>query len=98
MHPYLTESTLACCPALADLGRLAGSHHERLDGSGYHRGTRDLGPAERLLAAADVVAAMSEQRPHRPAATPAHISDAIGAEVDAGRPAPPAWPCHHPAR
>ena len=43
MHPYLTESTLACCPALADLGRLGGSHHERLDGSGYHRGTRDLG-------------------------------------------------------
>ena len=34
MHPYLTESTLACCPALADLGRLGGAHHERLDGSG----------------------------------------------------------------
>ena len=85
MHPYLTESTLACCPALARLGRLAGSHHERLDGSGYHRGTRDLGPAERLLAAADVVAAMGEERPHRPAATPAQIDDAVGAEVDAGR-------------
>jgi HD-GYP domain-containing protein (c-di-GMP phosphodiesterase class II)/DNA-binding CsgD family transcriptional regulator len=85
MHPYLTESTLACCPARAELGRLAGSHHERLDGSGYHRGTRDLRPAERLLAAADVVAAMGEQRPHRPAATPAQIGEAIGAEVDAGR-------------
>jgi HD-GYP domain-containing protein (c-di-GMP phosphodiesterase class II)/DNA-binding CsgD family transcriptional regulator len=85
MHPYLTESTLACCPALADLGRVGGSHHERLDGSGYHRGTRDLGTAERLLAAADVVAAMGEARPHRPAATPAQISDAIRAEVDAGR-------------
>ena len=85
MHPYLTESTLACCPALADLGRLAGSHHERLDGSGYHRGTRDLGPAERLLAAADVVAAMGEERPHRPAATPAQIRDAIRSEVEAGR-------------
>jgi HD-GYP domain-containing protein (c-di-GMP phosphodiesterase class II)/DNA-binding CsgD family transcriptional regulator len=85
MHPYLTESTLACCPALADLGRLAGSHHERLDGSGYHRGTRDLGPAERLLAAADVVAAMGEERPHRPAATPAQISDATRSQVDAGR-------------
>jgi DNA-binding CsgD family transcriptional regulator len=85
MHPYLTESTLACCPALADLGRLAGSHHERLDGSGYHRGARDLGPAERLLAAADVVAAMGEPRPHRPAARPAQIGAAIRAEVDAGR-------------
>jgi HD-GYP domain-containing protein (c-di-GMP phosphodiesterase class II) len=85
MHPYLTESTLACCPALAGLGRLAGAHHERLDGSGYHRGTRDLGPAERLLAAADVAAAMGEARPHRPAATSAQISDAIAAEVQAGR-------------
>jgi HD-GYP domain-containing protein (c-di-GMP phosphodiesterase class II) len=85
MHPYLTESTLACCPALADLGRLAGSHHERLDGSGYHRGARDPGPAERLLAAADVVAAMRQERPHRPVATPAQISDAVRAEVDAGR-------------
>ena len=85
MHPYLTESTLACCPALADLGRLGGSHHERLDGSGYHRGTRDLGLAERLLAVADVVTAMGEQRPHRPVATPAQISDAIRSEVAAGR-------------
>jgi HD-GYP domain-containing protein (c-di-GMP phosphodiesterase class II)/DNA-binding CsgD family transcriptional regulator len=85
MHPYLTESTLACCPALASLGRLAGSHHERLDGSGYHRGTRDLGAAELLLAAADVVAALGEDRPHRPAAAPAQVSDVIRSEVDAGR-------------
>jgi DNA-binding NarL/FixJ family response regulator len=85
MHPFLTESTLACCPALAGLGRLAGSHHERMDGSGYHRGTRDLGLTEMLLAAADMVAAMGEQRPHRPALAPAQISDAIRCEVDAGR-------------
>jgi len=85
MHPYLTESTLACCPALADLGRLGGSHHERLDGSGYHRGSRELGQAERLLAAADVVAAMGEERPYRPALTKAQISDAIRAEVAARR-------------
>jgi HD-GYP domain-containing protein (c-di-GMP phosphodiesterase class II) len=85
MHPFLTESTLACCPALADLGRLAGAHHERLDGSGYHRGTKDLGVAEKLLAVADVVAAMGADRPHRPVATPAQVSDAIRAEVNAGR-------------
>lgn len=85
MHSYLTESTLNCCPALADLGRLGGAHHERLDGSGYHRGTRDLGQAERLLAVADVAAAMGEHRPHRPAATPAQIADAVWADVRAGR-------------
>ncbi|HET6795049.1 MAG TPA: HD domain-containing phosphohydrolase [Acidimicrobiales bacterium] len=85
LHSYLTESTLACCPALAEIGRLGGAHHERLDGSGYHRATRDLGMAERLLAAADVVAAMAEDRPHRLAATPAQVADAVRAEVAAGR-------------
>lgn len=38
LHPHLTESTLACCPALEELGKLGGTHHERLDGSGYHSG------------------------------------------------------------
>ncbi|MTD54558.1 HD domain-containing phosphohydrolase [Amycolatopsis pithecellobii] len=84
-HPYLTESILACCPALADLGRLAGAHHERLDGSGYYRGTRELGPCERVLAAADVVAALGADRPHRPALAARGIADAVMAEVAAGR-------------
>ena len=85
LHPYLTESVLACCPALADLGRLGGAHHERLDGSGYHRGTRELDVAARLLATADVVAAMGEARPHRPAAGSAEIADTVRAEVSEGR-------------
>jgi HD-GYP domain-containing protein (c-di-GMP phosphodiesterase class II) len=85
MHPYLTESTLGCCPVLADLGRLAGAHHERLDGSGYHRGARDLGQAERLLAVADIAAAMGEPRPHRPAATLAQIADTIWDDARTGR-------------
>jgi HD-GYP domain-containing protein (c-di-GMP phosphodiesterase class II)/DNA-binding CsgD family transcriptional regulator len=85
LHPYLTERTLACCGALAELGRLAGAHHERLDGSGYHRGTRELGRAEQLLAAADTAAAMSADRPHRPAMAPADVADALAAEVRAGR-------------
>lgn len=85
LHPYLTERVLACCPALSDLGQLAGAHHERLDGSGYHRGTRDLDPAARLLAAADVVAAMGEDRPNRPALTAAQITAQVAIEVTAGR-------------
>jgi HD-GYP domain-containing protein (c-di-GMP phosphodiesterase class II)/DNA-binding CsgD family transcriptional regulator len=85
LHPYLTESTLACCPALADLGRLAGSHHERLDGSGYHRGRQNLDLAERVLAAADAVVAMGEHRPHRAARTGAQIAHLVQEEVNAGR-------------
>jgi DNA-binding NarL/FixJ family response regulator len=48
---------------------LAGSHHERLDGSGYHRGTGGSGldqPA-RILAVADCYGAMREARPYREA-------------------------------
>jgi HD-GYP domain-containing protein (c-di-GMP phosphodiesterase class II) len=87
MHTYLTERTLARCSALGELAQLAGSHHERLDGSGYHRGigAGELDLPARLLAAADVVAAMGEARPHRPALDPAEIARTATAEVTAGR-------------
>jgi HD-GYP domain-containing protein (c-di-GMP phosphodiesterase class II) len=69
LHAHFTERAFAQSPALADIGRLAGSHHERLDGSGYHRGARgpDLDAAARILAAADCYSAMREARPYRPA-------------------------------
>jgi DNA-binding CsgD family transcriptional regulator len=87
LHPYLTERTLARCTALAELARLAGSHHERLDGSGYHRGVQagELDLPARLLAAADVVAAMGEARPHRSALELTEIARTAAAEVTAGR-------------
>jgi len=69
LHAHFTERAFAQSPALADIGRLAGSHHERLDGSGYHRGARgpDLDVAARILAGADCYIAMREDRPYRPA-------------------------------
>lgn len=67
LHPHYTERAFAQSQALAPIGRLAGAHHERLDGSGYHRGTgAALGQTARILAAADAYAAMREPRPHRP--------------------------------
>ncbi len=39
LHPHFTERAFAHSPTLAPVGRLAGAHHERLDGSGYHRKT-----------------------------------------------------------
>jgi HD-GYP domain-containing protein (c-di-GMP phosphodiesterase class II) len=87
LYPYLTERTLACCPALAPLARLAGAHHERLDGSGYHRGATasQLDPAARLLAVADVWAATTEDRAHRPALTPAQAVAVLHEDARAGR-------------
>jgi HD-GYP domain-containing protein (c-di-GMP phosphodiesterase class II) len=69
LHPYYSERAFAHSQALAQIGALAGAHHERLDGSGYHRKTVAAGldrPA-RILAAADCYQAMRERRPHRPA-------------------------------
>jgi HD-GYP domain-containing protein (c-di-GMP phosphodiesterase class II) len=87
LHPYYTERIVMRVPALAPHGAVAGAHHERLDGSGYPRGStaRDLGPAERLLAAADVYHALTERRPHRPARAPAEAAASLGAEVAEGR-------------
>jgi HD-GYP domain-containing protein (c-di-GMP phosphodiesterase class II) len=87
MHSYLTERVFARCPPLADLGRVAAAHHERLDGSGYHRAAKapDLDGAMRVLAAADVVAALGEPRPHRHAYSPPEIIQEIEREVRHGR-------------
>jgi HD-GYP domain-containing protein (c-di-GMP phosphodiesterase class II) len=87
LHPYLSERMISYSPALAPLGPLAGSHHERLDGSGYPRALRggSLTPAMRVLAAADVYAAVMEPRPHRPARSAADAGALMRSEVRAGR-------------
>jgi DNA-binding CsgD family transcriptional regulator len=55
--------------AIGDVAGLASVAHERLDGSGYHRGLAAAGLSKwtRLVAAADIAQALSEGRPHRPA-------------------------------
>ena len=55
LHPYLTERVLGRCSGLRPVAAVAGAHHERLDGSGYHRGSAGplLPPAARILAAAE---------------------------------------------
>jgi HD-GYP domain-containing protein (c-di-GMP phosphodiesterase class II) len=82
LHAYHSERVLDACPALRPLARLAGSHGERCDGSGYHRGSR---AAAWLLAAADCYQAMREPRAHRPALSPQAAADELSAEAQAGR-------------
>jgi HD-GYP domain-containing protein (c-di-GMP phosphodiesterase class II) len=69
LHPYQSGRILDRSPVLAPFGLLASRHHERVDGSGYPAGVRaaELDPAACLLAAADVLHALGEARPHRPA-------------------------------
>jgi HD-GYP domain-containing protein (c-di-GMP phosphodiesterase class II) len=87
LHPHYSERAFAQSPELAPIGLLAGSHHERLDGSGYHRGTRGPaldGPA-RILAAADCYGAMREARPYRPALHAEAAEAELLREAAAGR-------------
>lgn len=67
LHPYYTERILSRVAALADVTPIAASHHERCDGSGYHRGVRghDLSLASRVLAAVDQYRSDVEGGPHR---------------------------------
>ncbi|MGH9224136.1 MAG: HD domain-containing phosphohydrolase [Acidimicrobiales bacterium] len=87
LHAYQSERVFARSPFLAKLASIATFHHERLDGSGYHRGSAAaaLAPPARLLAAADAYHAMTEPRPHRAALTAAGAAEALGAEARAGR-------------
>ena len=68
-HPLITERILARVPGCEHLAPLAGSHHERLDGGGYHLGlTGDqLNRDARILAVADVFEALTAERPYRAA-------------------------------
>jgi hypothetical protein len=80
LHPYHTERVLSRSPFLAALAPVAGAHHERLDGSGYHRGCRgaELPLPARVLAAADAYHAMCEPRPHRESLSPERAAETPG--------------------
>ncbi len=87
LHPYHTERVLGRSPFLAVLAPVAGAHHERLDGAGYHRGSRSaaIAPPGRLLAAADAYHAMTEPRPYRAALPPSQAAATLTDEARAGR-------------
>lgn len=69
LHPYYTDRCLAPIRALRPVAALASLHHERCDGSGYHRQLQgaSLSTAARVLAAADVWVGLTGDRAHRPA-------------------------------
>ena len=86
LHPYHTERVLSQAPFFHDFTDIARDHHERLDGSGYHRGVeaKTLGAAARLLAAADTFQAMTEPRPHRPGKDPKAAAEELARLADQG--------------
>jgi HD-GYP domain-containing protein (c-di-GMP phosphodiesterase class II)/DNA-binding CsgD family transcriptional regulator len=87
LHAYHSERILARIPPLTGLAKLAGQHHERSDGSGYHRGflAAQLTMQSRVLACADAYRRWIEDRPYRRGLVPARAADRLEAEARAGR-------------
>ncbi len=87
MHPYYVERIFSRPEALRSVGLLAAAHHERMDGSGYHRGSGGalLSAPARLLGAADAYHAMTQPRPHRAALSPAEAARQLERDAQHGR-------------
>jgi HD-GYP domain-containing protein (c-di-GMP phosphodiesterase class II) len=87
LHAYHSERVLDVSDGLRPLARLAGTHGERYDGSGYHRASKagDLPLAAWLLCAADCYQAMREARAHRPRLPAAKAADELRKEAADGR-------------
>jgi DNA-binding CsgD family transcriptional regulator len=72
LHPMVTEQMLRRSPALAALNPVASAHHEKCDGSGYHKRLHadadDLGAC--VLAATEVYVGLTTERADRPPFAP----------------------------
>lgn len=66
-HPAYTEKILSKVPVFDEFATVAASHHEKLDGSGYHHSLfgSQMGRAARILAVADIYDALAADRPYR---------------------------------
>lgn len=86
-HARIGGRVLERSRAFRDHALIVESHHERLDGSGYHRRVRGdaIERIARVVAAADVFRALTEERAYRSAQTADAASETLRAEVSAGR-------------
>ncbi len=71
----------------SSLVRAIGSHHERLDGTGYPSGRRgeEIPVPARLLSAADMYVALRSKRAHRPAFSPKEALTMTLSEAESGK-------------
>jgi HD-GYP domain-containing protein (c-di-GMP phosphodiesterase class II) len=84
-HSFQTETVLRGA-GLDDLADIAGATHERGRGAGYHRGLALDGVPflAKIVAAADVMAALGEDRPHRRAFDDERAAKELRALVETG--------------
>lgn len=86
LHPMLTEQMLRRSPALLALNPVAATHHERADGTGYHKGLRtgSVDAAARVLQACDVYVGLTRDRADRPGSPPSDAAAELRALVARG--------------
>ncbi len=88
-HAELTEAILSRINAFGQLARIAGAHHERLDGGGYPRGLKaeDIPLETRIITMADIFDAITAERPYRGAIpipqTLEMMAKTVGTAIDA---------------
>jgi putative nucleotidyltransferase with HDIG domain len=82
-HPALSQQILERISSFAPIARIAGRHHEKLDGTGYpHRlKAEDLSIEDRIVGLADFYGALSEDRPYRKAMPAEQIFTLLREEV-----------------
>jgi putative nucleotidyltransferase with HDIG domain len=82
-HPSMSKSILERVSAFRELATLAVEHHEKMDGTGYPVGLRgeEMSIESKLLAVADMFAAMAEDRPYRAGLKPAKIMEILAKDV-----------------
>jgi HD-GYP domain-containing protein (c-di-GMP phosphodiesterase class II) len=85
-HPEYTTRILSRVGRFRSLAEVAGAHHERMDGRGYHRGipAGTLPVEARILMVADVYDALSAERPYRAALTPERVLAIMRADAGPG--------------
>jgi HD-GYP domain-containing protein (c-di-GMP phosphodiesterase class II) len=81
-HPAYTLSVLERVPAFREFAIDAANHHEWIDGKGYCRGLTgaELSTTARILAVADVVDALSADRPYRAGMPPDRVRSILDSE------------------
>jgi HD-GYP domain-containing protein (c-di-GMP phosphodiesterase class II) len=69
LHPMLTEQMLRRTPALAALSPVAAAHHEKANGSGYHKRVHShaVSTCGQVLATTDIYVGLTTDRADRPA-------------------------------
>ena len=88
-HALHTEQILGRISAFGVLARVAGAHHEKLDGTGYPRGldARHIRLETRIITAADIFDALTADRPYRAAMPTAQalqvMRDGVGSSIAA---------------